>query len=319
MKKNEPVKNKKTEERKNTVSDKNIPSEKIRFKDNEERELQFRKVLYGYDPDEVAAYINELEKTYESASKIQESKLSSLKEELVLSNRERNSYIEKFKKIQSKKDEITEYEATVSQLKETVEALKNENAKLRNIPAHDESNVKNSDAQKIHELEEIINRLQSENISLAQQADKYTSLEAEYNSVFMQFENAKSKLEAKEKELESKTEELAEKSNEIIELSAEIHEAKNKSAELEIKNNVLVQSETEKENEISALKEANKNMAFENVEKINAIENEHAKDKLAMQKELKLYGYYVDRAELTLAELTKQMAQIKQTLANTQN
>lgn len=317
MKKNEPVKNKnqKTEERKNTVSDKNIPSEKIRI-DAETRELQFRKVLYGYDPDEVAAYINELNKVHESASKIHESKLSSLKEDLVLSNRERNSYIEKFKELQSKNCENNENESVVSQLKEKIEILEAENARLRNAPA--EIVVDNSSAQRIYELEENLNRLQSENLYLTRQAEKHLSLEDDYNSVLMQLESTKARLEAKEKELENKAEEITEKTNKIIELSAENHEAKSRIAELEIKNAVLVQSESERENEISALKEANKNMAFENAERINALESEHAKNKLDTQKELKLYGYYVDRAELALAELTKQMEQIRQSLTNTQ-
>ena len=87
--KNETAKGTAIEETKGTV--KNPPA---RGKESGENETLFKKVLYGYDPDEVTYYINELNHTYQTESRMHESKLSSLKEELVLSNRERILYIE---------------------------------------------------------------------------------------------------------------------------------------------------------------------------------------------------------------------------------
>ena len=74
----------------------------IRVKDGMERELDFKKVLYGYDPDEVKAYINEMNKTHGAAVRNYESRLSSVKEELLLSNRERDSLSAKYKECCSK-------------------------------------------------------------------------------------------------------------------------------------------------------------------------------------------------------------------------
>ena len=55
-------------------------AEKIRDSEKNDGELTFRKVLYGYDPDEVTAFISELRETHENTARIHESKLSSLKE-----------------------------------------------------------------------------------------------------------------------------------------------------------------------------------------------------------------------------------------------
>ena len=111
---------------------------------------------------------------------------------------------------------------------------------------------------------------------------------------------------------------LEEQAAEIRTLHAETEKIKKQSAELEIKNSVLSQHISESEDEILRLKDENKTKAFEHAEKLNSLETEYAKEKLTMQKELKLYGYYVDRAELTLSELTKQINQLKQSIDSAQ-
>ena len=52
----------------------------------------------------------------------------------------------------------------------------------------------------------------------------------------------------------------------------------------------------------------------EYAEKINTLENEHARQRLESQKELKVHSYYIEQAQLTLSELQKQMIQIKESL-----
>ena len=101
------------------------------------------------------------------------------------------------------------------------------------------------------------------------------------------------------------------KSDEIKSVYAESEDVKKLNAELEIKCSVLEKRAAENETEIARLKDANKQQAFECAEKINALENEHARERLESQKELKLHSYYIEQAQLTLTELTKQMEQIK--------
>ncbi len=327
--KNDAVKNNITQEKKESVSGNNIPSEKINIDSNDERELPFKKVLYGFNPDEVHSFIAELTKSYEASLKLHESKLSTMKEELTFSNRERDRYIKKCKEYQSEFDKIAppvedkteEYKAVISRLTETLKTLEAENEILRNTPVVSPADSAEMYSEKIlflenrnKEIEKTLASVEKENAELSQKIKKYESLSDSHKSVIQELEEAKSRLSLCEKELKNKSDEAEEKNTKINALTAEKNDAKNKITELEVKNDVLSRRISESEEEISKLREINKAIIFENAEKINAIENEHAKSRLAVQKELKLYGYYVDRAELTVAELTKQIDQIKQSI-----
>ena len=324
--KNETVKGTVTEDTKSQI--KNPPA---RNTEKENADTLFKKVLYGYDPDEVDYYINELNHNYKSESRMHESKLSSIKEELVLSNRERNLYIEKYKESQAKLDSLEtpdtaadskEYENIIAELRARCELLENENASLQSA----QSKTSEKDyTEKIRSLEAenadlkaTVEASKRESAELMNKIQKNESIVEEYKAVFAQLEKAKAQLNAKEKELAETNARLEEKANEIKMLLAETEKIKKQSAELEIKNSVLNQRISESENEILCLKDENKTKAFEHAEKINSLETEHAKDKLAMQKELKLYGYYVDRAELTLGELAKQIEQLKNSIDSAQ-
>lgn len=323
----------------------NIPSDKIRGSQTEERVLLFKKVLYGYDPEEVNSYINELSVTYEASARNHEVKLSSMKEELVLSNRERDSYSEKYRVCKAKLDEISaqkpaeiiyqekedrsaEYEAVIAKLKQRVEQVEFENSQLK------AASVKTDDSNKI--LDEYIGRiafledenrkisinseaLGRENAELLAVAQKYDSLFGEYNVLLGQFELSKAESESKSNEIQTIKEEFERKLEEIAQISTEKENFKKKVTELEVENGVLKQRTEEKDNEILRLKDINKAQAYEYADKINQLESEQAKSKLAMQKELKLHDYYINQAEITLAELSKQMEQIKQSLNDAQS
>lgn len=321
-----------TEENKNSLNGRNSPSEKGDTNNNEERELPFKKVLYGFNPDEVHSFISELTKSYDASLKLHESKLSTMKEELAFSNRERDRYIQKCKEYQTEidrkappvEDKSDEYR-TIAQLEETVRILKAENENLRSIQAAAPSEPSEDHKEKFLSLENRNKEIETEldsvkktNEELLMQIEKHASISDKYESAVQELEEAKLRLSNCEKELKVKCNESEEKDAKINALNNEKNEAEKKIAELEVKNNILLKRNSESEEEISKLRETNKTIIFENAERINALENEHAKSKLAIRKELKLYGYYVDRAELTVAELTKQIEQIKQSFNNSE-
>lgn len=325
-------------------SPQNVPSEKIRGKEIEDRELIFKKVLYGYDPDEVNSYINELSATYEASARNHEAKLSSMKEELVLSNRERDSYGEKYRECKSKldampeqrpaeiiyqetEDRSAEYEAVIEKLKARIEQVEFENLQLKQTADSGDSSKKLDEyIGRIAELEEENRKISidaeavsRENSELRVTSQKYESLFGEYNAVLAQLELSKAEAASKKNEILLIKEELEKKLDEMNTLSSENEELRKKSAELEIGNGVLKQRLEEKENEILRLKDINKTQAYEYADKVNMLESEQAKSRLAMQKELKLHDYYINQAEITLAELSKQMEQIKQSLSDAQS
>ena len=327
-KKDNPKSSMVTEDKK-TANPGNNPTQKVRPSSNEGNEFPFKKVLYGYSPEEVAAFVDEMNKSHKSSLSLNESKLSSLKEELAISNRERDCYIEKCRELNAliKKseepveDKSGEYEAAIAALTDNLRALENENEILRaQVSQKNETEQENYTSrigeleERNRELEEILDGIRKENSGFSLQIQKYESLTDEYKAVLMRVEEAEALLSAREKELTEKSKELKAKTNSINALVCEKEELKKTVSELEVRADVLSRRAAEREEEIEALREANKAIVFENAEKITAIESEFAKSRLSAQKELRLYGYYINRAELTIAELSKQMEQIKESI-----
>ncbi len=325
--KNDTAKNNNTKPAENTK--KIIPQ-----KAKEQGEFPFKKALYGYDPEEVAAYIDEMSNTYDSSLRIHEGKLSSLKEELLLSNRERDSYSEKYRECKAQLDILlansaqpqahdnsAEYEETIAALRKKLELSERENENLRKAAEAKNETKALEYTDRIAALEkekaqlaQTLQSLQNENGELATVSEKYNGLFDSYNSIYSQYEIVKAKLLTKEDELKDLNSQLEGKIEEIKTLYAENEDVKKLNTELEIKYSVLEQRAAENETEIARLKDVNKQQAFECAEKINTLENEHAKQRLESQKELKLHSYYIEQAQLTLTELQKQMNQIKDSL-----
>ena len=302
-------------------------AEKIRDSEKNDGELTFRKVLYGYDPDEVTAFISELRETHENTARIHESKLSSLKEELILSNRERDYNGRELKKLRSKlgtpeetptdDGKIAEYEAIIAKLKEELEQAKEENYRISEEIGNDAliSNEKFAALEaENRELAVQLEAVRRENAELVASVQRYDSLYEEYSALMSKAEKLGSELEAKINEADGLSEEVLKKTEEIKTLYFENGEIAKKSAELEVRNGVLNRQVTETQELVERLRAENITQANESAEKISEIENGHAKFRVEAQKEAQLREYYVSRAELTLAELTKQIEQIRQSI-----
>lgn len=339
--KNETAANKKTDaaakQEKISVND---PSEKIRSKEAETAGLSFKKVLYGYDPSEVASYIKELTDNNEASARNYELKLSSIKEELAFSNRERDSYGEKYRECKarlnkspeavpqknSQENIAAEYQKIIDALNDRLEQAEAENEKLRSLPVQNSVDITEEYEEKIAVLEKENSEirakaeaLQRRNEELLAAEQKYENLLAEHNALVSRYERIRAENEAKEKVISELKAEIAEKSEEIGRLSLANDESKKKLAGLEAENGVLQQCVQENEEEILRLKEANKAQAHEYADKINRLESERAAAGLAMQKEIKLRDYYINQAQSTLSELSEQMEQIRKTFTDTQS
>lgn len=312
----------------------NDPTEKIRSKDGEGNGLSFKKILYGYDPSEVESYIEELSKTYEAAARNYEMKLSSIKEELVLSNRERDSYSEKYRecmaslekpsKINAEEKSVgeglaAEYKKIIDALNDRLERAELENEYLREQSSNS-SAVPDEYSEKIAFLEnenrEISVKAESvmrRNEELLEIEQKYEALFNEYNSVTAQLEYMRAEKASAEKQMAELKTELEEKAEDIRSFSLANDELKRKQTELEAENTVLSRCAEENEAEIARLKEINKTQAHDYADKINLLESEQANSRLAVQKEIKLRDYYIGQAQATLSELSEQMEIIRKT------
>lgn len=291
--------------------------------------LSFKKVLYGFDPEEVIAFVNELIESNENAARLHESKLSSLKEELVLSNRERDSYSRELKTLRSAQPQpvvekiiVTDNNsADLAPLKEEIERLRAENFRLQEAA----SQISDGNDEKISSLEAenrelsvLADSLKRENAQLSAEAQRYNSLFEEYSGILKKSESIGAELESKSAEAEMLKGELAGKAEEIRLALDENREIAQKAAELEVKNGILLQKAEENEAVIEHLREEGKAQAHENAEKISLLEAELSKSRLAVQKDIQLHEYYVSSAELAVAELSKQLEKIKQSFINLQ-
>ncbi len=304
-------KNKNEDKKSECTKEKNIPPkithEVSRNSETDERYLPFKKVLYGYNPEEVASLIKELNDTCEASLRLQESKISSLKEELSQAIRERDYYIRKCKEFQIKSDtpshsaeNTEEYKAIIQNLTDNLKTLKEENEILKNRPEVITVDSGDKYIKKIEDLEK-----------------KLALTEKEKNDISEKYDESKNLLDTKEKELKSKIDEVTALTDKTDSLTAEKENAEKNASELELKNAMLTKRIAECEDEISALNETNKRIILENAEKLNQLESEYTQNRFAIQKDLKLYGYYIDRAELTISELSKQLSQIKQSIEKT--
>ncbi|MBP3697388.1 MAG: hypothetical protein J6J45_07580 [Clostridia bacterium] len=282
----------------------------IRVKDSGESVPEFKKVLYGYDADEVNAYIDEMNKTHAAAVRNYESRLSSVKEELLLSNRERDSLIAKHKKFQSKTAEsliaagAENADGKSEELKEALVAL--------------QEKLEQTEAEK--ELLEKHNReLKAASEEHSDAAKKYAEIADKFKAVLSEKELLAVENSEKEKQIQVILQELEQKNEKISALSLEAEESKRASTDFEIKNGVLEKQLEEKETENSSLKEQNRAQAYDFADRLNKLESEQAQSRLAAQKDMQMREYYINRAELTLAELTKQMEQIKQSFGGSQD
>ncbi len=311
-------------------STKLAPAEKIRAQGSDDRSVEFKKVLYGYDPDEVAAYIAELRETYESAARIQDLKMASMKEELALSNRERDSNARRYRELQESVsaagqgaaqpavDRTAELEAVIAQYKERVERLEAENERLRTAAEQDSDKRTEEYVGRIAALEKENSQLgvsmdfmRRENEELGAVSQKYEALSAEYKNLTAQVELLKAELASKDAQAQLISDELERRIAEINEMLARTQAERNRLAELEVESGVLRQRLEESEAETARLREANKAQAHDCAERISALESEQANGRLAIQKEIKLREYYIGQAEQLIEELAKQVQQIK--------
>lgn len=282
----------------------------IRVKDSGENVPEFKKVLYGYDTDEVNAYIDEMNKTHSAAARNYESRLSSVKEELLLSNRERDSLSEKYKKYQSKTAEsllACEGEKSEDKSEELREALIALKEKLEQTETEKDL------------LEKHNRELKVANEEQAEISKRYTGIADKFKAVLAENELLTAETGEKEKKIQVLLKELEQKNERINALMLEAEKLKMSSTDFEIKNGVLVKQLEEKETENVSLKEQNRAQAYDFADRLNKLESEQAQSRLAAQKDMQMREYYINRAELTLAELTKQMEQIKQSFGGSQD
>ena len=165
----------------------------------------------------------------------------------------------------------------------------------------------------------MLSSSEKEKSALQKRISGLEETEREYRAALLRAEEAERRADSLEKELQARLAELEEKEKTTAELIAQRDGLTKKLSEAEVAGDISARRAEEYEAEISQLKENNRAMMLENADKFSALESEFAQYRLETKKKLKLYGYYVDRAEITVEELSKQLGQIRESVEEGEN
>lgn len=291
-----------------------------------EANIDFKKVMRGYDPDEVIAYISELSRTMQDASKLYEMRMAEMKQELALVNRERDNLraqCEELKKNVSasppepKAEPVIIQESADGSSKELIENLQKKldeellaESAFRDGLKSAELHISELSSQ-LEEKENQLLRYQERISLLEEQVNKQDSAQEQYEEALACIENLKSRISGLEEEKEHLITESQNAEAQYKKKFDETGSLKTELSRISVENSLLTEKNEQYKAEISELKSEAKNKAYEYAEKLSAEEDELNREKTALQKKLQLQNYHIEQAKSAVDELNRQIEQIR--------
>lgn len=294
-----------------------------------ENNFSFKKVMRGYDPAEVTAYIEEMSRTMQDASKNFEMRMAEMKQELTLVNRERDNLRERCTELEAKsaipapapepepvpepvpekpkrgRSQQAQIDSLKKQLDEeqkagekTAKSLNKANEQIELLTAQLEDKEKQleSSIQRAEELESRTQKQDSFRDKYEEALAKIENMKADYDSLLSEKDLLAAESEATEKHLK-KTED-------------ENSSLKTDLGRLNIENALLQEKNEQYRNELSGLKAEAKEKAYAYAERLAKGEDALSQEKLKLQKKLQMQSYHIEQANAAVEELKKQLDQI---------
>ena len=298
------------------------------MKNEIESSVNFKKVMRGFDPEEVIAYIDEMSKTMQEASKNYELRMAEMRQELTLTNRERDTLRRRCEELEKSAaaappPAVVEEPAPVEKPKRgksqqaQIESLQKqlEEAKAANASAAD--NVQSFSVQIASltaELQDKEQQLAScyERIDvLEQQSGKQESIRSSYEDALAQIEQIKAEVVAVQEERDLLVTEARVTGTHLSKTEAENANLKTELGRLNVENALLTEKNEQYKKEISDMKAESKEKAYAYAEKLAAEEDALSQEKMKLQKKIQMQGYHIEQANAAVEELRKQLEQIK--------
>ena len=283
----------------------------------------FKKVMRGFDPEEVLAYINELTRNMQNTAKNYEARMADMKQELALANRERDTL----------RTRCAEYEKGAAPVISETAAAENDDRqalieRLQSQLAEERAAALQAGtgaAENLRRAEEQIEALKtqllererqlSENNSqidaLTQQYAQLQPLRGEVEDALIRIEEMKA---AKQTLAEEKELLLAEASA----AAAHLEKTENENARLktelsrvQVENTLLSEKNEQYKKEIADLKTESKEKAYAYAEKLSAGEDDLRRERVRLEKKLQMQHYHIEQAGAAIAELQKQLEQVR--------
>lgn len=290
--------------------------------DSENTTISFKKVLHGYSPDEVTAYISEINNNMRDASKNFEARMAEINQELTLANRENSTLRSKCASLEVKLatalalngcDSRENYDSS----EESADSLKSYLEKEKNAREAAESELQSTSLR----IDELLKQLREKENEIAGYMDRIDELELQNDNrskIGENYETALAEIETMKSEFADMTEEKTNLEELVRENKARLSEADNENKALKtevnrltVENELLAKKNEQHKIEINELKNDAKAKAYEYAECIAEEKAALDREKTAVQKKLQLQVFHVEQAASAVDELKKQIEQIK--------
>lgn len=290
-----------------------------------ENNVSFKKVMRGYDPAEVAAYIDEMSRTMQDASKNYEMRMAEMKQELTLVNRERDNLRERCNELESRTAEFVPEPKPQAEPEKTKRG-KSQQAQLDSLKKqldeeHEASETTAKSLQAANEQIELLTAQledkEKQLTSCIQRADelesqsqKQDSFRDKYEEALAKIENLKAAFSSLQEEKDLICVEAEATENHLKKTEEENSRLKTDLGRLNIENSLLQEKNEQYKAELSELKAEAKEKAYAYAEKLSEGEDALRQEKLRLQKKLQMQSYHIEQANTAVEELKKQLEQI---------
>ena len=283
-----------------------------------ENSIAFKKVLRGFDPDEVIAYIDEMNRTMQDASKNYETRMAEMKQELTLVSRERDNLRKQCSELEQNAE--TPFVPQVEEVKaedgeKEAQSLKAELEKERSANTKSEKALENANGQ-IKELSSQLKSMEKQlsdcykRIDEQEKKDRTEPFREQYEEAVKQIEKLKSNADSLREKNEQLNAEASATTEHIRKIEDENTDIKTELSRISVENDLLKEKNGQYKKELSEMKADAKKKAYSYAEKLAAGEDELNKEKMKLEKKLQMQSYHIEQANSAIDELKKQLEQI---------
>lgn len=275
--------------------------------------ITFKKVMRGFDPAEVLAYIEEMNRTMQDASKNYEKRMAEMKSALALANRERDTVLARYggetaeASADTEQSKLDEAQAAIAGLQGKLEQTIDERNRIQ---AEMQSKLDDERAAR-ESLESEMENTSAQMELLKQRCEQYQSVQAQYEQALGTIEELKAKLQATQEEKEMQGAEYATAQIHFEKVENENASLKTELSRLHVENTLLEEKNETYKNEIAQMKSEIKEKAYVYAEKLSAGEDELRKEQVKLQKKVQMQNYHIEQASAAVEELTRQLQAIQ--------
>lgn len=293
-------------------------NEKLTEQNETASTVTFKRVRRGFDPEEVLAYIEEMDRTMQEASKNYEKRMAEMKSALALANRERDTLLARYA---GESPEQPPAQADQSQLDEAQKAIAGLKGKLDEAQAargRVEAEMQNKLDEERAARETVEKEMESVSAQLEgmkQRCEQYQSVQTQYEQALGTIEELKAKLQSTQDEKEMQGAEYATAQAHFEKVEDENAALKTELSRANVENALLTEKNEAYKNEISQMKSEIKAKAYDYAEKLSAGEDELRKEQVKLQKRVQMQNYHIEQAGAAVEELSRQLEAIKASFA----